>query len=1614
MTQYLGGQGTNAIVLTLDEVGTGVDTTQISLPLGNLWLTGGYPNAPQRQGMAVWVHQQAPDTNAPTVTFHIPQPNRSNYPRFAPLSFLLHEHPRNGGMRNGIDFSVRAVGADGVALGTPVPGFLIHDFSGVLTFTPDGGLAPDTTYQVDFHSNLSDPLHPVGFQDAAGNVMAPYSFRFSTGGGVNALPPPVFASVTASDWQPLPGEEFEVSASATGSGVVEYRFNFDGVWSAWAPHGVTNHSHAVAGRHRVLVQARDASGLVATAPLNLLVTTPAPGPAPTQSSTLAIGEDPGVGRRVWVVNPDADTVTVLDATTRTVVAEHAVGRNPRSITRDALGRYWVTCMGSDEIRVLNPDGSLARGLSLPYGSAPFGIVASPDGQAVYVSLYGSARLRRYAATDPLLAMVEVGTPFPTPRAMAVSGNGERVLVTRFLSAEREGEVGEFAGLTLAHVQTLRLASASTVDGGDRAAGVPNHLAGIAIAPDGRRAVVVSKQDNVFRGTFYGVGNLTHETTVRAVLSVLDLEANLEVRHARRDFDNSDSPTAVVYTPAGDTLLVTLQGNNRVVGLDALALDPVTGPNAQGATQTSPVVKTLEAATGLAPQGLLLDSVGRRVFVQDFLGRTATILDAGPLLMENRTSLGTLASPATVGAESLAPAVLTGKRIFYNAADPRMSADGYLSCASCHVDGGSDGRVWDFTGRGEGLRRTTDLRGRAGTGHGNVHWTGNFDEIQDFEHDMRGAFGGSGFLPDAPAAFATNHPSPATVKAGLNTELDSLAAYVASLDNSTIPRSPHRATDGQLTQAGELGRAVYLGLNCQQCHGGERLTDSLTAPIGAVALHDVGTLSRLSGQRLGATLTGVDTPTLRGLHATGRYLHHGQATTLSEAFVQAGGNLHLASEGELLGAAGVGIQVDLPAQGGGGELRGAWGGTLVSVFDVPGNGVRFGGVEGGSGGPARIGLRHILRGQGSAVLRVNGVEQAIGFLTQEPNNDWMTSGWRWVSADVVLGPGPTNVVEVVRGAGAFANFQLNAILVSHAGILASAAPHRVVTDLQPEAQSNLVTFLRSLDGTAVSLAPVVPLTAVLGPAPGGVMPFATGTFDFVMTFSRAVEGLEVADVVVGGTAGGTVETVTPIVPGLSYRIRVSGVTAAGTLNVQVDAGTVAAVDDGAPFAGALSPDVVHVASAFRPGPAYLWSFNAAVGAAPAGTLFPDTVQGESLEVRGLGAELSGGRIVLPGSTDSGQPDGTISAYMNLANGLISARTNLTVEIWAAPLSGRNWGSLFEFGRMDVAGDGLGEPGEWTGLGNTGPVGSQGLDLLALTTSRGTDLSLQRQVLMIGGGFQSDIQSELPTVAGQVHHYVLIVEAQGSGSLVRWYRDGVLVGTGNAPFLLTALQDVNNWFGRSHWASLSTAHTAYDEIRLHDRVLTAEQVIDSLGAGPDALLGNQPPQASGDTVVRGSGRSLKIPLGTLLANDADDGVPGALTVAAISPTSGRGVPLTIQAGCVLYAPGPGIGEDWFQYLVTDGDQLAQATVVIQIDGGSVGNTLNLVSTQVVGGSRHFLAAGIPGRSYRLQRASAVNGPWDDVEGGSSVGTAAANGTIQLQHALVVEEPVTFYRVVESGAQ
>jgi hypothetical protein len=114
------------------------------------------------------------------------------------------------------------------------------------------------------------------------------------------------------------------------------------------------------------------------------------------------------------------------------------------------------------------------------------------------------------------------------------------------------------------------------------------------------------------------------------------------------------------------------------------------------------------------------------------------------------------------------------------------------------------------------------------------------------------------------------------KAGVSSDLDALAAYVASL--SSFAPSPLRNADGSLSAAATAGRGVFVAKNCAACHGGTAFSGS-----GVNNPRDIGTLQQPgSGSRLGGALTGIDVPTLRDVWATAPYLHDGSAGTVAAA------------------------------------------------------------------------------------------------------------------------------------------------------------------------------------------------------------------------------------------------------------------------------------------------------------------------------------------------------------------------------------------------------------------------------------------------------------------------------------------------------------------------------------------------------------------------------------------------------------------------------------------------------------------------------------------------------------------------------------------------------------
>ena len=641
-------------------------------------------------------------------------------------------------------------------------------------------------------------------------------------------------------------------ASGSAPGALEYRWDFgDGTpRTPWLPTHEVDHAWQRAGVYTVLVQVRHPTLGLAAATMPLVVRL-ADSPRAAVSASILVHP---ARREVWLTNPDHDTVAVLDADALDLLQEVAVASQPVALAVDSGGQVWVAAEGDDVLQRIDPiTRTITDTVETGYGTRPVSLLFDAAGTG-YVGLAGSGALRRFnAGSGQFQGEVQLS---PGVDALALRGDGSALFASRLVSHGDAGTIWRIALPTFAAADAIELPLDSTSpDSGTAARGLPNYIGALALAEDGVNLWYGAKKDNVLRGLFREGQPLTFETSLRSLLGRVDGASALELSNARMDLDNAARVSALLLAPGSSHLFAAQEANNRV-----LVLDPWNR------------AQLGQLDVGATPRGLALDAQTGRLFVQNFLSRSVSVFDVGEHLQQGSGAMPLLAEVETAGSETLPPQILLGKQVFHDATDPRMAQDGYFSCVACHLHGRGDGRIWDFTQLGEGLRNTTGLLGSAGMGRGRVHWTGNFDEIQDFEVPIRNLFGGMGFIADADYyADGRDHPLGAT-KAGFSVELDALAAYVASLDRDD--RSPHRQADGSLTADGVAGRQVFQQLACQRCHAGPAFTDS---PQGY--RHDVGTLTAGSGQRLGGELLALDTPSLRGLFASAPYLHDGSATDL---------------------------------------------------------------------------------------------------------------------------------------------------------------------------------------------------------------------------------------------------------------------------------------------------------------------------------------------------------------------------------------------------------------------------------------------------------------------------------------------------------------------------------------------------------------------------------------------------------------------------------------------------------------------------------------------------------------------------------------------------------------
>ncbi|MEQ1503354.1 MAG: c-type cytochrome [Myxococcota bacterium] len=584
------------------------------------------------------------------------------------------------------------------------------------------------------------------------------------------------------------------------------------------------------------------------------------------------------------VNVDEGTVSRLDRATG-AVSELAVGREPTRIARVGKRELWVTLRGERAIAVVEDDhGALKTTGKIPAGAEPHGIVASEDGDRVYVANTLSDEVAEYdGKSRELLRTFHVQDE---PKWLALHPNGEVL----YVASAKNGTLsyidlddGEVSPVSRPH-HTRN----GSVDGeidldprntGDLTISADGTILGVpGIYADTETSVDDPTSDEPVQSGYGSSG--IDVSRLNPVLVEHDLGSDgrpvegdpgrslflaAAVFTERAGFVFRSFPSSATVSPSGDEWLVTMEGSNVVLvvptddpspsdsSTDAVFSDSSTGggPAPGGLPFTSPqdagfVVRPITVVTTSAgPRGIAFAS-DDEARVHTFLDRTieqlpfdevddADAMDDGEMLMftsELQTRIADAALPADIEA---------GRRLFYSAVDERMAANGAgVSCSTCHADGRNDGVTWTIAGE---LRQTPSLAGPVND-TAPVTWEGTVASVAE-EASLTSflRMGGTGLT---------------------ETEAAQIDAFV------NAQRYPDVRRAGEQSALVALGAEVFAraDVGCASCHGGALFTDNQAHPI-------VGPIA-------------TQTPTLRGISATAPYFHDGTAPDLRAVLTMARG------------------------------------------------------------------------------------------------------------------------------------------------------------------------------------------------------------------------------------------------------------------------------------------------------------------------------------------------------------------------------------------------------------------------------------------------------------------------------------------------------------------------------------------------------------------------------------------------------------------------------------------------------------------------------------------------------------------------------------------------------
>lgn len=606
----------------------------------------------------------------------------------------------------------------------------------------------------------------------------------------------------------------------------------------------------------------------------------------TSSGTLALSKDEAL---LYVLDTDNEAVLVVDTATRAMVTEIKVGRAPERILVGDDDTLYVSNRGSRSISVFHRD-DWSQVVEVAVGVEPVGLAA--DRSTLYV-VNGTARDNSEFGTLMAIDRATLSTRWEVPVGEEPRGvtllPGNRALVTL-------AKKGDVAVVSLADRQVIRSGTDLYEKANERTRTAPTRspspdfgtsfkprtfhpraMLDAIVSPDEKRVyapmlwsseAALSSDGSTTptggRGSYGGGGSCGGGVVVAGVATFeadsvepraddpndcppADQTADFPPSALHGPFTTTgrsipiQGPSAAAIDPTGSWLFVVNRESHNVAVLPAHRRTDDSGTMRGGTVDPNRLTQVGAGANGIA-----LTRDGKTAYVYNAFDHTVSVLGSAP----DQGVVETARFKVTE--DVLPPAVVAGRKMFFDAQDSKMTAAGTdMACSSCHTEAREDGHVWMFP---DGPRQTPSLAGRMLMQTAPFHWSGEFPTLQDFmDHTVQLRMGGSGLG---------------------TTETEAMAAFISSM------RAPDNANKRETpTEAQLRGAQVFVAADCNRCHAGVTTTNNDFADVGTFVTSGPVVDDRVKLAK------GLNVPSLLGVARTAPYLHDGSASTLKDRLVK---------------------------------------------------------------------------------------------------------------------------------------------------------------------------------------------------------------------------------------------------------------------------------------------------------------------------------------------------------------------------------------------------------------------------------------------------------------------------------------------------------------------------------------------------------------------------------------------------------------------------------------------------------------------------------------------------------------------------------------------------------